>query len=79
MDYKEELAQYQQENKLLRELATRHGFFQYYFDQLPKHRTTVECFNQANDLHLDLFGEYKYESIHSFRRSLSYYRKSNKK
>lgn len=64
----------QQENKLLRQLGTRTGFFQYYFDQLPKHRTQIECFNHVNDCHFDLFGEYKYESYHSFRRSLSHYR-----
>ena len=65
--WKTELDELQKENNLLKQLGTRQGFFQYYFEQLPKHRNNTECFNYVNEKYLDLFGEYKYESYHSFR------------
>lgn len=68
----EETKQLQKENKLLRTLGTRQGFFNYYFEMLPQCRTNVECFNHVNDLHLDLFGEYRYETYNSFRQLLNY-------
>ena len=71
--WKTELDELQKENNLLKQLGTRQGFFQYYFEQLPKHRTYVECFNFVNEKYFDLFGEHKYEDHNSFRRSLKYY------
>lgn len=71
----EELAALQIENRLLRTLGTREGFFQYYFEQLPKHRTQVECFNFVNEKHFDLFGEWRYETYNSFRHQLTNYHK----
>lgn len=68
-----ELKILQQENILLRTLGTRQGFFTYYFEQLPKHRTQIETFNYVNDLHFELFGEYRYESYHSFRNQVNHY------
>lgn len=67
------------ENRLLKQLGTREGFYQYYFEQLPKHRTNVECFNHCNDKHFDLFGEYKYESYNSFRKLVTYYHNKRNK
>ncbi|WP_121665257.1 hypothetical protein [Mesonia aquimarina] len=78
-EWKTELNELQNENRLLKQLGTRQGFFQYYFEQLPKHKTNVECFNYVNDKHLELFGEHRYESHYSFKRSLTYFHKSNKK
>lgn len=43
------------------------GFFQYYFYELPHHRTKIEAFNHVNELYFDLFGEYRYEDYNSFR------------
>lgn len=57
-----------QENQLLRKLGTRQGFFQYYFERLPKHRTQIECFHECNDLHLELFGEERYSDFDSFKK-----------
>lgn len=68
-----QLEELQRENKLLKSLGTTQGFFQYYFEQLPAHRNMVECFNAVNDKHFDLFGEWRYETYHSFRRSLQYH------
>ena len=73
-----QLEELQYENKLLKKLATTQGFFQYYFEQLPKHRTMPECFNAVNDKYFDLFGEYRFESYYSFRESLAYHRKKRK-
>lgn len=60
----------QAENILLRQLGTRTGFFQYYFDQLPKHHAQQECFNAVNNKHFELFGEKKYNDFKAFREAL---------
>lgn len=70
-----QLEELQQENKLLKKIATTQGFFQYYFEQLPRHRTMPECFNTVNEKYFELFGEWRFESYHSFRASLSYHHK----
>ena len=63
------------ENKLLRKLGTRQGFFQYYFERLPKHRTQAECFHEVNGLYFDLFGEERYTDFDSFRKMRNQYLK----
>jgi hypothetical protein len=70
-----EVTALRKENQLLRQLATREGFFQYYFEQLPKHRTNVECFNAVNDTYCDLFGEWRYTDYNSFRKQANHYNK----
>lgn len=55
------------------QLGTTKGFFQYYFDQLPQHKSQIDSFEAANQLHYDIFKEYKYSDYHSFRRSMSYH------
>lgn len=47
-------------------LAKPKTFFETYFNNLPNARTCVECFNQLNDLHFEIFGEYMYTSMQSF-------------
>lgn len=73
-----QLQEMQQEIALMRKLATRDGFFQYYFQELavkegkqPKHRTMVECFHYCNEKYYDLFGEHKYTTHDSFRHQLN--------
>jgi hypothetical protein len=56
-----------QENNLLRQFATRVGFFQYYFTQLEFYKTKKECFDAVNEKYFELLGEYRYESYTSFR------------
>ena len=73
-----EVKELNREIKLLRLLGTRQGFFQYYFDELPRHKTYIECFNEINEKHFDLFGEYRYESYDSFRKQISYYNRNKK-
>lgn len=46
------------------------GYFHRYFHHLKKSRTTVEAFNATNDEFFELFGEWKYSCIRSFRISL---------
>ena len=67
------------ENQLMKKLGTREGFYQYYFEQLPLHRTQTECFNHCNDTYFELYGEYKYESYNSFRQLVSYYHNKRNK
>lgn len=59
----------QKENKLMRQLATPTGFYEYYFKQLKHHQTNMECFNHVNDLYFEIFGEYRYSSYYSFART----------
>ena len=56
----------QEQMKIMRKLATSQGFYEYYFSQLPKHKTNTDCFDDVNDLYFTLFGEYKYSSYASF-------------
>lgn len=72
-----QIEEYQYREKMYKKLGTRQGFFQYYFEQLPKHRTNVECFNQVNDLYMDLFGEERYSDFNSFRHQANHYNKNN--
>lgn len=55
--------------KMYKQLGGRtpYGFYQYYFNELPFHRTNLECFNHVNDIYFELYGEYRYESYNSFR------------
>jgi len=76
----EQLKELHDENKLMRTLGTRDGFFKYFFKQLGiridgklKHRTDYECFNAINEKYYDLYGEYRYSSYNSFRRSYRHF------
>lgn len=53
-----------------RKHGINNAYFLRYFEKLPKSRTTIEAFNHVNDEFFDLFGEYKYSCIRSFRNSL---------
>lgn len=72
MSQKTEIQKLQQQNQLLKQLGTTVGFYQYYFNQLKHHKTNVECFNAVNELHFDLFGEYRYSSWATFVQSKFY-------
>jgi hypothetical protein len=78
MENNQQVLELKKEIRLLRQLGTRTGFFQYYFEELPKHRTYVECFHAINEKHFDQFGEYRYESYHSFRNQINAYHKNKK-
>lgn len=73
MNNQEQIESLQQENKLMKKIATTQGFYQYFFSQLKNHRTANECFNNVNDIYFDFFGEYKYSSWFSFRSNKNYY------
>lgn len=67
----DEIKKMHEEIQLMRTLASRLGFFQYYFDQLKNHRTQYECFNAVNDKYMLLFGEYRYDNYNSFRNQFN--------
>lgn len=62
----QQLTDLQEQNELMRQLATPEGFFKYFFKQLPNYKNQVECFNAVNDQYFDIFGEYRYSSYYSF-------------
>lgn len=72
MSYQDQIKELQKKTKLLKQLGTAQGFYQHYFNELKNHRTNLECFNSINDLHFDLFGEYRYSSWHTFCQSKFY-------
>lgn len=81
--WQQQLKEMQQQVELMRTLATRSGFFKYYFKELgkkengkPVHNTNVECFNHVNETYFQLFREEKYSNYNSFRRSYDHYLKS---
>ena len=55
----------------------KHGikgaFFNRYFEKLKVTRTAVEAFTVTNEEYFELFSEYKYSSIRSFRLALNNY------
>lgn len=84
-EYGQHLKELREEMMLMRQLATTTGFFNFYFKELgeqedgkPKHRTQVECFNYCNEKYYDLFGEYRYSDIRTFKVSTSRLHKSKK-
>lgn len=81
-----ELKEISLENKRMKQLGTRQGFFEFYFQELgattgkrPKHRTNVECFNYCNEIYYDLFGEYKYSNVQTFKNLVARMHENNKK
>lgn len=73
-----EVTRLKKEIRLLRQLGTRQGFFQYYFEELPEHSTNVECFNAVNDKYFELFGEWRYTDYNSFRKQANHFNKNQK-
>lgn len=61
---------YRDQVEMMRKIYSPKGFFDYYFTQLPHHKTNIDCFNAANDLYFELFGDYKYSSHGSFLNQL---------
>lgn len=55
--------------EMYQRLSTARGFYLYWFETIPDYPTRTECFQAANDLHFELFGEYKYSDISSFNRA----------
>lgn len=73
-----EINRLKNENEIMRKLATREGFFQYYFQQCKHHSTNAEAFNFVNDLYESLFGEHRYGDYNSFKVMTNYYLKPKK-
>ena len=57
----------QEENNMLRKLATKRGFIQLYYSYLKAFNTNTECFDFLNEKHKKEFGEVKFMSYNSFR------------
>ena len=68
---KQSAAQFQQQIEakvlpLAQKLGTRNGFFEYWFQILPRCKSHKAAFDIANLLHLKIFKEEKYTSFSSF-------------
>ena len=62
------LQELQQKIILMRQLHTPKGFYAYWFSQIPKHPTRLDCFNAANSLYEELFGTPRYSTYNSFAK-----------
>ena len=58
-----------------RQNGINQGYFSRYFLHLKTSRTTIEAFNTTNEEYFELFGDYKYSCIRSFRISLKNFMK----
>jgi hypothetical protein len=61
------------QNELMKKIATRQGFCDYYFKILPEHKTNQAAFYFLNDLYENLFGIKRYEDHHSFKSAINHY------
>ena len=55
-----------QQNKLMKQLATRRGFFEQFFQALKQSETKDQAFRKVNDLYFKLFGKYRYNNFEQF-------------
>lgn len=59
------------EIKLMTQLASNKGFYDFYKSMLPAYSSEVNCFNACNVHYKILFGEYRFASFHEFKRKYS--------
>lgn len=69
----------QEKLKLMQQIGTREGFFQYYFKEIKNYSSREKAFNFVNGLYFDLYKEYRYSDYNCFRNTISKINKSNKK
>ncbi len=59
------------EIQIMREIGSADGFYNYYFGLIPFHKSRIDAFNQANDLHQKYFGEKRYRNYYSFKNVIN--------
>lgn len=67
------IAKLEKENKIMRKISTRLGFYKYYFELLKTSKTKIEAFNKTNDLFFSLFGKYRYCNFLEFQKLTTFY------
>jgi hypothetical protein len=65
-----------QQNILMKRLASKKGFCQYYFESLPKFSSNTEAFEFVNNLYFELFGEFRYSDYLSFKQAIRWFYKN---
>lgn len=68
-----DLEQLLSENKIMKQLARRQGFFDYYFAECKNHKTNHAAFDAVNDLYFELFGVYRYSDYNTFKVATNYH------
>ena len=74
-----EIEKLQKQNEIMKQLATREGFYNYYFKACEEAVSNQAAFNDTNQLYFKLFGEYRYSDMNSFHRSKNHYLRNLKK
>tara|TARA_R110001632_G_scaffold137804_1_gene253403 strand:+ start:1633 stop:1881 length:249 start_codon:yes stop_codon:yes gene_type:complete len=64
---------------IAKQLGTRQGFFEYWFQILPRCKSQKTAFDIVNLLYLKIFGEEKYTSYTSFKHQKNRYLNSLRK
>ncbi|WP_439129945.1 hypothetical protein [Polaribacter sp.] len=64
---------------IAQKLGTRQGFFEYWFQILPKCKSQKTAFEIVNLMHYKIFKEEKYTSFDSFKKQKNNYLKSLQK
>lgn len=70
-----DLEQLLKENKLMKQLARRQGFFDYYFSECKNYKSNHAAFDAVNEKYFSLFGEYRYADYIAFKNINNYYNK----
>lgn len=73
------IAKLEKENQEMRELSTRKGFYNAFFQQLKIAKSNKEAFNCVNENYHKLFGHYRYSDFNSFKVITNYYNKPKQK
>ena len=68
-----ELEKLKKERKIMQQIATASGFYQYYFLNLHDYSTNLDCFNAVNEMYYNFFGEYRYSGYESFKQNIKKY------
>ena len=70
MSVQKQIEELQEQNNLMKKLASFEGFYHVFLENLKTTKTRHECFEKVNDLHFDLFGFTKYSCYKSFTNSV---------
>lgn len=72
------IAKIEKQNKQMRELSSRKGFYAAYFVALKTAKSNKEAFDNVNEVYYDLFGNYRYSDWNSFKKMTNYYNNQKK-
>ena len=70
LEQKKEIEKLTAKIKLMKQLTTKEGFFNYYFELLKNSKSKEQAFNIVNDLYCKLFGVNRFCSFLEFSKMI---------